>query len=80
MIGIPSCITLEEFKSKDAQIDTRGVSKTEVLKGDTKLTKVIEAIVYDTKPVHYISIVLRESKCDVNEKECFDVETGKINN
>ena len=57
MRGIPPCIKHEKFKSKKAHIDTRGIAKTVVPKGDPKLNKIIEASVYDTEPVHYISMV-----------------------
>ena len=78
MRGIPPCITQEELKSKKAQIETRGKSKEEVKEGDPKRTSLIEASMYDTTPVHYTSMVSEELKWVVKEKECFNVETGKV--
>ena len=49
MIGIPSFIKQEELNSKKAQIDTMGTSNAAVLKGGTKINKLIEASVYETK-------------------------------
>ena len=80
MIGIPSCIKQEELKSKKAHIETRGTAKEAVLKGDPKLTKIIEASVYETNTFHYISMVSEELKWVTKEKECFNVETGKVKN
>ena len=57
IMGIPPCVTQEEFNSKKAHIETRGPSKEAVTEGDPKCTNLIEAIMYDTTPVHYISMV-----------------------
>ena len=78
--GIPPCIKQEELKSKKAHIYTSGTAKAEVLKRDPAINKLIEASLYGTKPVHYISMVSEEFKWVVNEKECFNVETGKVKN
>ena len=78
MRGTPTSVTQEELKSKKAHIDNRGTSKEEVTEGDTKCTNLIEASMYDTTHVHYISMVSEELKWVVNEKECFNVETGPV--
>ena len=80
MIGIPSCIKQEELKSKKAHIETRGTAKEAVLEGDQRFTELIAASMYDTKPSHYTSMVSEEFKWVVKEKECFNVETGKVKN
>ena len=48
------------------------------MKGDSKLTKLIEASVYGTKHVHYFSKVSEEMKWDVKEKGCLNFEEGKV--
>ena len=68
------------MNSKKAQIETRGSSKLAVLKGGPKFTKLIEASMYDTKPVNYTSMVSEELKWFVKEKDFFDVEMGKVTN
>ena len=35
-------------------------------------------MMYDTKPVHYISTVSKEMKWVAKEKECFNVEMGMV--
>ena len=62
MTGIPSRVTQEELKSKKAHIDTRGTSKEAVTEGDPKPNNLIEAIMYDTTPLHCISMVSEELK------------------
>ena len=54
MRGISPHVTQEELKSKKAQIDTRVTPKEAVIEGYTKLTNLIEAIMYDTTHVNYI--------------------------
>ena len=80
MRGIPTRVTQKELKSKNAHIDTRGTSKEEVTEGYPKRTNLIEASMYDTTPVHYITMVSEELKWVVKEKECFNVDTGKVRN
>ena len=48
------------------------------MEGGQKCTNLIEAIMYDTTPVNYISMVSEELKWFVKEKKCFNVETGKV--
>ena len=57
MRGIPPRVTQEELKSKKAQTVIRGTSKEAVTKGGLKLTNLIKASMYDTMPLHYISMV-----------------------
>ena len=57
MRGIPPRVTLEELRSKKANIETKGTSKEAVTEGNPKRTNCIEAIMYDTTPVHCISMV-----------------------
>ena len=56
MRGIPTRVTQEELKSKKAQIETRGTSKEAVTEGDPKRTNLVEASMYDTTYVYYISV------------------------
>ena len=61
-IGIPSRVTQEELKSKEAQIEANRTSKEAVTEGVTKLTNLIEASMCDTTHVYYTSMVSEESK------------------
>ena len=66
------------MNSEKAHIHTRRTSKAAVLKGDPKINKPIEAIIYDTKPVKYTSMVSEELKRVVKDRECFNVDMGKV--
>ena len=50
------------------------------LVGDTNIHNLIEPIMYDTNPVHYISMVSEELKWVLNEKYLFNVEVVKVKN
>ena len=62
MRGIPTCITQQELKSNKSHIDTSETAKEVVLEGYPKCADLIESSMYDTKPVHYISMVSEELK------------------
>ena len=80
MRGIPESVTKQEFNSKKAPIDTRRTSKETVTEGYPKRTNIIKDSIYNTTPVHYISVVSEELKWVVKDKECFNAETGKVKN
>ena len=80
MRGIPPQVTKKELRSKKAHIETRVTSKEAVTEGYPKRTNLIEAIMYGATPVHYIGMVSEQLKWAVKEKECFNVETGKVKN
>ena len=63
---------------KKPHSDIRGTEKEPVLEGDQKCINLIEASTYYTKPVHYISMVSEDLKWDVKEKDCFNVDMGKV--
>ena len=60
--GIATRVTKEELWSNKAYIDTRGTAKEEVIEGNPKRTNLIEASIYDTKPVHCNNMVTYELK------------------
>ena len=78
MRGILPCVAQEKFKSKKANIETRGTEKSEVLERNTKCTNIIEASVYSTKNVQWIIMFSEELKWVIKEKDCLNVEIGKV--
>ena len=48
------------------------------MEGDAACTNLVACIIYDTKPVHYLSMVCDTLKWVVMEKPCFNVETGMV--
>ena len=49
-------------------------------KGGQKCTNLIEASMYDTTHVNYISMVSEELKWFAKEEDCLNIETGMLKN
>ena len=76
MCGIPPSAVQEE-KRGDYRISVCGTVKAAVLEGDPVCPELVASIVYDTNPARYLGMVREELKWQVNEKDVFDVGTGK---
>ena len=50
------------------------------MEGDPKCTNLIEDSLYNTKHFHCIIIVSEDSNWAVKDKECFNVDKGKVKN
>ena len=57
-----------------------GTAKAAVLEGDHVCSDLVASIFYDNKPVNYLIMVCEELKWKVNEREVFNVDTGKTEN
>ena len=55
--GIPDCILQEEVKNKGSQIKVRGTVKAARLIGDLGCPNLIASSIYESRPVHYLSMV-----------------------
>ena len=53
----------------------RGKTKAAILKGDPKCPDLISTSVYDTKPVHYLSMSSEELKWFGFEKDVYNIDT-----
>ena len=76
--GIPSCVLQEEVSGKDNLIRARGTVKAVVLEGDPRCPNLIASSVYDTKPVHYLSMISESIKWIVKEKKVFNVDSNEV--
>ena len=59
MCGIPACVIQEESKSKKKQLELIVTVKASVIQGDPDFPESIAKYFYDTKHVHYLSMVCR---------------------
>ena len=75
MREISGCVDKEEQKSQNKQLEMR-VTKEAIMKSDPKCPNLIAKIVYDTKPVNYLSISSEELKWVVCEKDVYNIDTG----
>ena len=73
--GLPSCVIQEEGSNKAAVLERRGTVKAAVLQGDEKCVNLVASSVYDTKPVHYLSMVCTCLKWVMKTKvfDCHDL-------
>ena len=78
MCGIPPSVLQVEQKSRKYQIKVRGTFKAALLAGYTACPNLVACSIYDTKPVHYLSMVCDTLKWVVIDKPCFNVETGMV--
>ena len=78
MRGIPACVTQEEQKKRSDQVAARGTVKAAVLKGDPGCPNLIATSVYDTKPVHYLSMICESIKWVLKERNVYNVDSGMM--
>ena len=76
--GIPACVLQEEVKNRKEQLKVRGTVKAAILVGDPGCPNLIASSVYDTKPVHYLSMISNSIKWVVKEKKVFNVDTNQV--
>lgn len=75
--GVPLSVLQEELVRKKEQEAVRGTVKVSVLKNDPGCPDLIAASVYDTKPVHFISMIAECIQWIVKERLVYNVDTGK---
>ena len=74
---IPSCVQQQEAKNRKTADEVRGTVKVEKLEGDLGYSCFIASSVYDTKPVHYLSMISNKVKWIVKERLVYNVETKR---
>ena len=73
--GIPDSIKRVEVERRKDQLKVHGNVKAAVLEGGPGCTNLVTYSIYDTKPVHYLSIVTLELKWIVKDKVVCNVDT-----
>jgi hypothetical protein len=73
--GLPKSIIQEEAKIKSQQDKIRGTTKAAMLTGDPEVPELVAFSVYDTKPVHFLSMACTglewiEKRRRVFKQEC----------
>ena len=66
--GMPPSVLQVEHKSRKDQIKVRGNVKAALLEGDDACPNLVACSIYDTNPVHYLSMVCDTLKWVVMEK------------
>jgi hypothetical protein len=75
MRGLPQSIIQVAQTTRKASMAVRGTVKTAVLLGDLACPALLATSVYDTKPVHFLSMVSENIKWMVKERQVFNVDT-----
>ena len=75
MRGIPLCVQQEEMKNRTLLDSVCGTVKVAKLEGDPECPCLIASSVYDTKPVHYLSMITEKVEWIRKEKDVYNVET-----
>ena len=55
--GLPPSVIHKELKIKKVQLEAQRTTNASVLQGEPKWPNIVASSVYDTKPVHYLSVV-----------------------
>ena len=78
MRGLPACVLQHEETNKTAQMKVRGTVKAAVLMGDPACPSLVATSVYDTKPVHFLSMSCKSIKWMLKTREVYCVDTQKF--
>ena len=68
----------EVVNSKKALRDKRGTVKAAVLQGNTNCVDLVASSIYNTQPVHFLSLVCDTIKWVKKKKKVYNVDTGEI--
>jgi hypothetical protein len=74
--GVPKCVIQEEPKRKTQQDQMRGTTKAAVLTDDPEIQDLVAFSVYDTKPVHFLSMACTGLKWIEKRKKVFERESS----
>lgn len=76
--GLPASVLQEEEKNKNKQEAVRGTVKVSVLKGDPDCPAMVAASVYDTKPVHFLSMMCESIEWVMKERLVYNVDSERM--
>jgi hypothetical protein len=76
--GLPGSVLQEEVTNKERQLAVRGTVKAAVLLGDEGCPGLVANSVYDTKPVHFLSMICEEIKWVKKSRLVYNADTGKV--
>ena len=76
--GLPDSVVQEQVKNQNDVHKVRGTVKAAVLKNDPDCPDLVASSVYDSKPVHFLSMACADLKWKTQEKDVYNVETGLV--
>ena len=75
---VPACVLQDEVKSPNYLLAARGNVKSAVLMGNPDCLNLVATSVYDTKPVHFLSMSCGSIKWIVKTRDIYCVDTQKF--
>ena len=78
MQGIPDVMKQEKVKNRKKQVQLRGTVKAAILQGDKEFPDILASSIYDTKPVHFLSMVCTKINWLDKIRKVYNVDTGLI--
>lgn len=78
MRGLSRSVIQEEVNTPLAQMQVWGTVKAAVLQGDPECPSLLATSIYDTKPVHFLSMSAKIIKWVVKERMVFNVDTQEM--
>jgi len=76
--GLPAFVLQSEKTTKVEEEKVRGTVKAAVLNGDPLCPSLVAVSVYDTKPVHFLSMICESIAWIQKERQVFNVETNRM--
>ena len=76
--GLPDHVIQDEVQQEKDQARVRNTVKAAVLKGDNECPNLVACSVYDTKPVHFISMCCESIKWIVKTRKIYDKTVGTM--
>jgi hypothetical protein len=78
MRSLPKAVIQEEVNTPSAQMQVCRTVKAAVLKGDPECPSLVAASVYDTKPVHFLSMSAKSIQWVEKERNVFNVDKQQM--
>ena len=75
---IPTVVKQKEVKNQKKQIQVRGTFKVEVLQGDKECPDLVASSIYNTKHVHFLSMVCTKINWVDKIRKVYNVDNGLI--
>ena len=76
--GLPSFVLQEEVQNRTEQEKVRGTVCAAELRGDPHCPSLLAVSVYDTKPVHFLTMCANRIYWQENERHVYDCQAGKM--
>ena len=76
--GLPSSVLQQEVQNKAEQDKVRGTVLAAELVGDSKCPSLVAVSVYDTKPVHFLSMKAQSIKWEEKSRQVYDRSKGEM--